>query len=313
MKEEKLWNALTDIDEDMILEAGQIPDRRIHSNRLALRIALIAAVLSLLSLTVAGLSIGILYYSDTEPETMEMEYYPGFSLSGESYGATVRFDMEPRDIVLPEDWLAALREAWDSFPYEKAYFTGVELREATGERRNFQSLWDLEELLGIPLVSSPELDAATIGVFGELVICDPVEKERKCKEGEDLTPDGILIYVTLDPGELEDRAGRLAEYFTLKLYIPLSRSFCEAYESLTIQPEADGGRFRGTTVNSEGGIQTAVLESIWESTYSQFYSAYGLWEHKGIAYVLETVLALGDPLSEPELLQPYIIRLEEGT
>ncbi len=313
MREEVLWNALTEIDEDMILEAGQTPDRKTHSSRLALRIALIAAVLSVLSLTVAGLSIGILYYSDTEPETMAMEYYPGFFLSGESYGATVKFDMEAHNIVLPGDWLAALREAWDSFPYEKTYFTGVELRKITGERRNFHSLSALEELLDIPLVSSPEIDAATIGVFGELVICDPVEKEKNCKEGADLTPDGILIYVTLDPRELEDRAGRLTEYFTLKLYIPLSRSFEEAYGSLSIQPEADGGRFRGTTVNSEGGIQTAVLESTWESEYSQFYSAYGLWEHKGIAYVLEVALALGDPLSDPELLQPYIIRLEEGT
>ena len=66
MKEEMLWNALTDIDEDLILEAGQTSDRKTHSNRLALRIALIAAVISLLSLTVAGLSIGIRYFSDME-------------------------------------------------------------------------------------------------------------------------------------------------------------------------------------------------------------------------------------------------------
>ena len=312
MKEEMLWNALTDIDEDLILEAGQTPDRKTHSNRLALRIALIAAVLSVLSLTVAGLSIGIRYYSDTEPETVAMEYYPGFFLSGESYGATVKFDMEPQEIPLPEAWLRVLREAWDSFPYDKAHFPGVELRENGGGRKNLGTLSAVETLLGISLTHSPKIDGATIGVFGELVICDPVKTEHALSRGEALRPDGILLYVTLDPGELEERAGQLTQYFTLKVYIPLTTAFESSYGSMTIQPEADGGRFRATTVNSAGRIQVSVLESTWESEYSQFYTTYGLWEHKGIAYVLEAAFSLGDPLWEQELLEPYVIRLEEG-
>lgn len=312
MREEALWNALTEIDEDMVLEAGRGPDRRNQSSHLALRIALLAAVLSLLSLTAASLSIGILYYSESEPEITALEYYPGVVFDAESYGATVKFDLDSQEVRLPEEWLVALREAWDSFQYEKAHFSGVELREEGGARRNFRSLSAIGTLLDIPLVSSPEIDGATIGVFGELVICDPIEKEMACERGESLVPDGILLYVTLDPRDLEERVGQLTQYFTLKLYIPLSRSFEKAYGSMSMRPEADGGRFRATTVNSEGGMQTTVLESTWESEYSQFFSAYGLWEHKGIAYVLEAAFVLGDPLFEIELLQPYVMRLEEG-
>ena len=312
MKEEKLWNALTEIDRDLILDAAQPLERKPYRNRLPLRIALIAAVISLLSLTVAGLSIGIRYFSDMEPETVAIEYYPGVVFSGESYGATVKFNMEPQEITLPEEWLRILRQAWDSFPYDKAHFPRVELREDGGGRKNLGTLSAVETLLGIPLTHSPEIDGATIGVFGELVLCDPVETEKALNRGETLYPDGILLYVTLDPGELEERTGQLTQYFTLKVYIPLTTVFESGYGSMTVQPEADGGRFRATTVNSAGRIQVSVLESTWESEYSQFYTTYGLWEHKGIAYVLEAAFSLGDPLWGQALLEPYVIRLEEG-
>ena len=312
MREEGLWNGLTEIDEDMILEAYQPTEPKNHGNRLALRITLLAAVISLLSRTVAGLSIGVFYDSDRKPETLKMEYYPGVAFFGESYGASVKFDMEPQKISIPEDWLADLQEAWDSFPYDKTHFPTVELREQGGGRRNFGSLPALGNLLGIPLASSPEIDAATIGVFGELVICDPAATEKDLEKGGSLSPDGILIYVALAPGDLEERAGQLTQYFTLKLYIPLTTSFESAYGSMTVQPEADGGRFQAATVNSAGRIQVSVLESTWESEYSQFFTTYALWEHKGIAYVLEAAFDLGDPLWEQALLEPYVIRLEEG-
>ncbi|MBP3411958.1 MAG: hypothetical protein J6K89_01730 [Oscillospiraceae bacterium] len=311
MKQEALWDALTQIDEDLILDAQKLPEMPQRNNRFAVRVAILAAALSLLSLTVAGFSLGIYLHSHNRP-TVFLENINGFTLfPRESYGATVRYELQARRIPLPEDWIQGLTEARKGFAYEYRYFTGISLQEPTGRRRNFGSLSALEELLDIPLVSSPQLDAVTTGVFVELLICDPEGKQAEFKSSGQLSPDGLRIHVALDPDELGEQAGRRPEEFHLTIYVPLTAAFARDYSLLDLQPEADRSYFSHTTIENKGELAVTLLESVWDTEYEDLFLAYGVWTHEGMGYLLESHFPLGSKLHNKGLLQPYLRELEE--
>lgn len=311
MKQEALWKALTQIDEDLILDARKLPETPQRSNRLAVRIAILAAALSLLSLTVAGFSLGIYLYSHNRP-TVFLENITGFTLlPRESYGSTICYELQVRRISLPEDWIQELTEARKGFDYEYQHFAGIPLRESTGRRRNFGSLAALEKLLDIPLVSSPQLDAVTTGVFVELLICDPEGKQAEFKNCGQLSPDGLRIDVALNPDELGEQAGRRPEEFHLTIYVPLTAAFARDYSLLDLQPEADKSYFSHTTIENKGDFAVTLLESVWETEYEDIFTAYGVWNHEGMGYLLESHFPLGPKLHNKGLLQPYLRELEE--
>ncbi len=308
MDELKFLQVLTDIEDDLILDAKKpvTPKRSISS--LFGKIGVAAALLCLLSVTVMAVSFSVwVLSSDHRVPIMEAYYMGVFTPS--SKVTTVNYDLEAREITIPQRWTENLKAAWKTFDYDHKYFKGIDLKEEDGSRIDFGHIAQVERLLGLELVSSPEIDSAAGNVFVSLVIVDSVRASREWERKGTVTPDGIRIYL---PFRLDGQKGLnddVIEYCGLHIFIPLTESFATEYRSHVVLSGDGSQDLKERKILSHGGIETVLLAN----TQSEYESmkAFAAWEYQGVGYLLEMKTYDSVTADPGKIMIPYLANLED--
>lgn len=308
MDELNFIQALTDIEDDLILYAKKpvTPKRSISS--LFGKIGVAAALLCLLSVTVMAVSFSVWVLSSDHRVPILEAYYMGV-FTPSSKVTTVNFDLEAREITIPQRWTEDLTAAWNIFGYDHKYFKGIDLKEKDGSRIDFGSIAQIERLLRLGLVSSPEIDGATGSAFVSLVIVDSERTSREWERKGTVTPDGIRIYL---PFRLDGQIGLnddVIEYCGLHIFIPLTESFATEYRSHVVLSGDGSQDLQERKILSQGGIETVLLannRSEYEAT-----KAFAAWEYQGVGYLLEMKTHDSVTADPGEIIMPYLTNLED--
>lgn len=95
-----------------------------------LRVALIAAVISLPDMTATPVSVGVRIISDGHEVIQFDQFLLGYNRFPPR--TTVEYELKPQEVSLPLGWTEELTKAWKSFGYDYHHFTGVELKTQLG-------------------------------------------------------------------------------------------------------------------------------------------------------------------------------------
>lgn len=308
MNETEFLRVLNDIDDDLILNAKEPLAPKPHVPAILAKMGVAAAIICLLSISVMAVSFGVrIMGSDSRVPIGDNFLWGIFSPS--SKVTTVDYSLGAQKADLPAQWIQALTEAWNSFGYDHKYFKGMDLRDKEGNRIDYGTITKVEELLGLPLVSSPEIETACRSAFVKLVITDPERATAELENRGEITPDGIEIYLpfpTENGGELDSQ---IVDYCGLYLYIPLTDSFVNNYKSHVVLSGAGDQDLREQKYVSRGGVETILLANTQSREESM--KAYAAWECRGIGYLLEMKTYAGVTAEPVGLILPYLENLEE--
>lgn len=314
---------LSGIDDDLILNAQTVPPKRQAMPKFSLRIAAVLAIIILLPLSVAAVTVSVrILTSGSEVTNYLIDQY-----TIRSKVTTIEYDLHPQKAKIPLQWTQELTEAWKTFGYDHSYFTGIDLKDGEN-RRNFGGIQQLEQLLGIPLVSSPELEAVTSGAYVTLAVTDQARAAAQFQSEGMVSPDGLMIYL---PFRLSPETGldqRLVEYCGLRVFVPLTDSFAKEYASHAVLSSVRKQDLQQTKLVSSGDIEIIMLENTieegipisgiapWENesgyiSNGDSISGFAAWEKNGIGYLVEFRTYLNVEVVPSQLLTPYLEHLED--
>ena len=276
MKEWELFEALGEIDDDLLMTP---PPKKHHFRKLTLRAALVAAVLTLLAGTALAVSIGVGVRYGKQTVTLE-----GISLSQEDpqnlsyHTARIQYELRTVPTSAHLRLSQALTEVWTEHSGQKLY----DLRNPDGSILNLGTIGEAEQLLGIDLMDSPELSDLIRGVYVTMVVAEPEQASLRYEQTGQLSPDGLLIYLSLRRGELSDTAldARLVSEAGITVFVPLTEAF--------VQSQRDQTLYSYDSDFTESGLMTAEGKSLLllengSTTLGQV--GYGAWCDNGLGYL----------------------------
>lgn len=301
MNELEFLEVLNSIDDDLILNAQTIPGRKYPLSRFGLRSAVLAAVLCLLTASVAAVTIGVRIWTGSE-QVVHFEHDFGGLIPFTSRVTTIEYDLQPRSIQLPLQWTQELTGAWKSFGYSYDHFNGVDLRNDDGRRIDFGGVPRLEQLLGLDFISGELLDQAAPQSYVTLAVTAPERCAQQLRREGMVTPDGVVIYLPLQI-DSED-----IDYCGLSIFLPLTDSFAQYYASHAVLSSVYNQELRQSTLYS-GELEIVILENT--PGEEDPLSGFAAWEHGGIGYLIEIKTTRDCAASSMELLTPYLNDLEE--
>lgn len=310
MNELEFLDVLNEIDDELILDAKKPLKARSAKASMFAKFAVAAAVICLLSLTVFAVSFSVrVWNSNRRVPIYDTFPYDMGVFSPSSKVVTVDYSLQAQNIQLPTQWVEDLTEQWKAFEYDYTYFHGIDLRDEIGSRMNFGGISALEHLLGISLVSSPELEESFRGAYVSLVITDWERASTELREEGKVYPDGVRVYLPLSIGGQGKLPSEVVEYCCLNIYIPLTDSFAESYRSHAILSGDGEQDLKQSRYTSPAGIQTHVLAN--EQSSAEPMKAYGAWEYKGIGYLLEMKTHFDTTADPTAMIIPYFENLED--
>ena len=308
MNELDFLKALNDVEDDLILDAKKPIGAKKHLPSFLGKLGVAAAILCLLSVTVMAVSFSVRIIGSDQRVPIHEGYYMGI-FTPSSKVITVDYSLEVQDLQLPTQWIDDLTAEWKAFGYDYSYFQGIDLRNARGSRMDFGSISALENLLGISLVSSPELDEAFRSAYVSLVITDWERASAELREEGRIYPDGLRVYLPLMVENQGKLSSDVVEYCGLNIFIPLTDSFTESYRSHVILSGDGEQDLTQSSYTSPTGIQTHVLAN--KQSRSDPMKAYGAWEHKGVGYLLEMKTHYNTTADPAAIIMPYFENLED--
>lgn len=280
MNEWDLMEALGGIEEELLLTPKP---RKPLRWRGGLRIALVAAVIAVLAGTVlaVGLGVGVSYGKKTvtlEGVSLSQSPQEGQTLS--YYTAQIQYDMHIAELKDPALFTEALTEAWERNGGETLY----DLKEADGSLLNLGSAAAAEELLGIDLMDSPELTALVRGVYVTMLVCTPQSAaEAYAAEGQ-ISPDGLILYLSLRRGELSTQAldAHLVSESGITVFVPLTENFVRMQGLQTLYSHENQGSFAQSGLMTQEGKSLLLLEN---SSTDLGQTGYAAWCDNGLGYL----------------------------
>ena len=308
MNEFDFLEALNDIEDDLILNAKKPVPKKPPIPALLAKIAVAAAVLCMLSLSVMAVSFSIRILR-SEDRVPIHEFIFGGIFAPTSKVTTVDYDLEPQEVTLPPQWIDSLTEAWETFGYDHKHFKTLDLKTPAGSRMNFGSLTQLERLLDVDLVSSPELEEALRGTFVTLIITDLVRATEEYERRGSITPDGLVIYLPFKTGGATGLSSEEVQYCGIHIYVPITESFADSYRSHVVLSGVGDQDLQESKHCFQGGIE-AVLLANTPSTAEEPLRAFAAWEHKGVGYLLELKTRHSTTADPAQLILPYLSNLK---
>ena len=301
------FEALTDIDDDLIMNAQFASSRKRCVRHLGLRIAVAVCVISLLVLTATAITIGVRILNSSDV-AVNYENFPMWSLSVNSKVTTVEYQLQAQTVKLPLHWEEAMTNAWKGFGYSYEHFSGIHLQEDDGSRINFGSIADLEQLLGVPLIYSEELENVTKGAYVTLIVTDHVRATDQFRREGVVTPDGLVIYCPFLCSKQNGFDPEIVDYCGLNIFVPLTDSFAEQYATRPILSSVYKQELSQTSMVSDGKLDIVILENTVEDDAP--LSGYAAWAHEGIGYLVEIKTNWSANTQPGQLLMPYLESLE---
>lgn len=314
MDEWNLFNALSELDDELILTAQELPAKKHGLGRTGLRIALIAAVVTLLVGTALAVGLGVGIRHGQEKVTLQ-----GLSLQqpdGEKtremtyYTARVEYELQTVPVENMELLSACLTQAWESFPHDRSYFQPAELTEDSGERKDLESIRGAEEFLGLELAESPELATLVRGVYVSMVISDLRRAEEEYAQKGSITPDGLILYCSLRRGEASGEAldARTVSESGVTVYVALTEAFLEKEGTQCLYSYEREGPFHESGLMTEGGRSILLLENAPPQDCVR--GGYAAWCENGIGYLAHMKVYPGSYATPLSLLTPLLQHLQ---
>ena len=311
MNEIDFMRALTEIDDEFLLEAELPPKKKSHIpfQKIGVHTLLIVLILCLIPATVLAVTIGVRIWVSQEEIPNYSDYLVGGFLHIDSKVTTIEYELAPQPIDVPLQWEEKLTDAWKGFPYDHSNFTGIDLKDAEGRRMNFGSISDIEKLLGTSLTSSHELEQITQGAYVTLAITDPDRAGLQLRTEGIVSPDGILVYLPFRNHKETGLDPDVVDYCGLRVFIPLTEAFAERYAEHAVLSGVDQQEFDQSRFYSSGNVEVILLENHWQEEYDT-PRGYAAWEKDGIGYLVELKNMPDAKESPVELLRPYLKNLE---
>lgn len=276
MKEWDIFEALGEIDAPLL--PTPMPKQRRWA-RGGLRVALIAAMLSLLAGTVLAVGIGVGVRYGEQSVTLD-----GISLSQDDtqdlsyHTAQIQYALHTVSTASDEFLTRALTEAWAQHSGQELY----DLKAPDGSAQNLGSVAEAERLLGIDLMDSPELSGLIRGVYVTMVVAEPTQATVHYAQTGKLSPDGLLIYLSLRRGELSDTAldARLVSEAGITVFVPLTEAFIQSQREQTLY--SYGSSFVESGLMTAGGKSLLLLEN---GSTALGQVGYAAWCDNGLGYL----------------------------
>lgn len=309
MNELEFLEALNDVDDDLILNAKKPVQKKPPIPALLAKVAVVAAILCMLSLTVMAVSFSIRILTGEDRVPIHELYFSGI-YSPASKVTTVEYDLKKQNISLPSRWLHTLTEAWETFDYDHAYFKPVDLKTPLGNRLNFGGITQIEEILRMELVSSPQIEKVIRASFVTLVVTDAQRATQEYECTGQITPDGLVIYLPFQTGETQGISSQIVEYCGIHIFIPLTESFADSYGSHVVLSGVGDQDLQKSEYRSRGNIDTVLLTNT-PGTADEPLKAFAAWEHNGVGYLLEMKTHPTTHTNPAQLIRPYLEYLEE--
>lgn len=301
---------LNEIDDDILMNAELPPKRKNHIYRIGVNAVVIALLLLLMPVTVLALVIGVRTQVSKEEFPNYGDYLMGGLISVESKVTTIEYELSPHNIEIPLQWEEKLTDAWKEFPYDYDNFTGVNLKDTEGRRINFGGIKQIEELLGISLTDSKELERITIGAYATLIVTDYERAKMQFRTEGTVTPDGILVYLPFSNDEENGLGPDMVDYLGLQIFIPLTESFVDKYAEYCVMSSVNKQNLIQSSFLSSGNIEVILLENRWHEEFDA-PRGYAAWEQDGVGYLVELKCTVDMKESPGELIRPYLEKLEE--
>ncbi|MBQ4566293.1 MAG: hypothetical protein IJA48_08080 [Oscillospiraceae bacterium] len=276
MNEWNLFEALGEIEDPLLSPPKQ---KHFPWKKNGLRVALIAAVLSLLAGTVLAVGIGVGVRYGEQTVTLE-----GISLSQDAaqnlsyHTAQIQYELRTVTTSAQSYLTQALTAAWEQHGGEGLY----DLKNPDGSLRNFGTVAEAEQFFGIDLMDSPELSELIRGVYVTMVVADSAQAAACDAQGGPISPDGLLIYLSLRRGELSDTAldARLVGEAGITVFVPLTEAFVQSQREQTL--------YSHDSPFAESGLMTAEGRSLLlleDSSSSLGQVGYAAWCDNGLGYL----------------------------
>lgn len=307
----EFMRALSEIDDDLLLEAELPPKKEPHIpfGKIGVHAVIIVLMLCLIPVTVIAVTIGVRILVSQEEIPNYSDYLIGGFFHIDSKVTTIEYELAPHSLELPLQWEEKLTESWKSFPYDHSHYTGVDLKDAEGKRMNFGSIEQIEKLLGITLTSSKELEQITQGAYASLMITDPDRAVAQLHAEGIVSPDGILVYLPFRNSKETGLDPDVVDYCGLQVFIPLTESFADQYAEHCVLSSVDEQELAQSHFYSSGSIEVVLLENHWQEEYDA-PRCYAAWEENGIGYLVELKCMADTKASPASLLRPYLENLE---
>lgn len=276
MNEWNLFEALGEIEEPLLSPPKQ---KHFPWKKNGLRVALIAAVLSLLAGTVLAVGIGVGVRYGEQTVTLE-----GISLSQDAgqnlsyHTAQIQYELRTVTTSAQSYLTQALTAAWGQRGGEGLY----DLKNPDGSLRNFGTVAEAEQFFGIDLMDSPELSELIRGIYVTMVVADSAQAAACDAQGGQISPDGLLIYLSLRRGELSDTAldARLVGEAGITVFVPLTEAFVQSQREQTL--------YSHDSPFAESGLMTAEGKSLLlleNDSTALGQVGYAAWCDNGLGYL----------------------------
>lgn len=299
---------LSEIDDCLLLKAATVPSRKHSARKMGLRIALVAALISLLAMTATAVTVGVRIIADGG-QILNHDRFLSGGYNHYTPVATVEYELRAQDVSLPLLWTEELTKAWKSFGYDYRHFTGIELRDEQGRRICYGGISEIEGLLDVNLLSGEKLENAVRGAYVTLVVTDQERAAEQLRTEGMVSPDGIVLYFPFDLNKAEGVDIRTVDYCGLTIYLPLTRSFADKYAIHNVVSAIAKQNLKQSDLTSKGKVEVVLLENTKEQdSPMNGYAAYG---KSGIGYLMELKTQAGVTALPGELLLPYVEELEE--
>ena len=302
------FEAMTDIDDDLIMNAQFTPRKKRHTRHFSLRIAVAAVVICLTVLTATAITIGVRILNSNDV-AVNYENFPMFSLAVNSNVKIIEYQLHTQDVKLPLQWEESLTNAWKGFGYSYEHFSGIHLQDNSGSRINFGSIADLEQLLGISLVYSKDLESITKGAYVTLAVTDHVRAAEQFRTEGVVTPDGLIIYLPFLCNEQNGFDSDIVDYCGLNIFVPLTDSFADKYATRPVLSSVYKQDLTQTSLIADGNIEITLLENTVQDDSP--LSGYAAWEHNGVGYLIEIKTNWSVNMRPGQILTPYLKTLEK--
>lgn len=341
MKGMDIMKAMNDLDHDMLQEAEAAPVKSIRKPRLS-RLAIIAAVVALLTVTAAAVgitvSISVKHGSlSVDPDGLKAQYFD--AVNGEIPGTKVDIDFGLTVTELDEEHEANVKfvttDHWKyykqtgvyDFIFDDVGGAGVNCvnfgygHDYSGYEYSFKSVEDIEDFLGIKLKLNSEIREAAakrMPNYGDqIVMVTTVSKEEGDKEyaetGE-VSASGILIHIPVDlknpPVDNEliteygPMAGGMGDTVTVSIYVALNEA-CAARKTVysLFYPDRSGTFYMEENVSFDGKKLTMSYTADGVTPYNTMANV--AYSEDGIGYVISAI-DLNSDGDAVELLKPYL-------
>ncbi len=298
---------LNEIDDDLLMKAELPPVRKPCIRRIGLNAVVVALVLCLMSVTAAAVTISIRVFTSEDTVPNYENYHFGF-FHVNSKVTTIEYELSPQEIEIPLQWENALTDAWKGFGYSYDHFTGIDLKGNDGKRTNYGGIAQLEQLLGIRLVSSEELELVTQGAYVTLAVTDQKRAAEQFRSEGSVSPDGIIIYLPFLRNAQTGLDPEIVDFCGLSIFIPLTDAFADLYTSHAVLSSAYQQDLTQKRIMSSKDVEIVMLQNTVQD--GDVLSAYAAWEQAGIGYLVEMKTNWGAETLPSDILTPYLENLE---